>query len=215
MPLASLLRTPAAVALAAALAGCGPSGSVSENQCRAGDWQTLGYRDGVNGQRSTRLLAHQDACGELGIVPDRATYLVGWREGIAEYCRPSRGLDLGLRGRARPTVCPQELAGAFSAAWSEGRVVFEARQACAAVEASIARLESRRVEIEQELVRNGTAQLDPLLTPAQRIELVAASKQLVDERIAIEHELPLLHEELVLRREELEALEGAPAARAD
>lgn len=204
-----------ALGLAAAMAGCGSKGSVSENQCRAGDWETLGYRDGVHGQRSTRLLAHQDACGEIGIVPDRDTYLVGWRDGIAEYCRPDRGYEVGLRGRALPGVCPDELAGLFSDAWAAGRTLFEARRACADVEASIARYESRRVEIESALLRTGTSQLDPFLTPAERVELAAAAKRLVDERVAIEHELPRLREELALRREELAQLERAPASLGD
>ena len=206
------LRTPAALALLAALVGCASKGSVSENQCRAGDWETLGYRDGVNGYRSTRLLAHQDACGEIGIVPDRATYRVGWSEGIAEYCRPGRGYEVGLRGLALPAVCPDELAGPFSDAYAAGRTLFEARRACAVVEDSIAWYEARRVEIESALVRTGTAQLDPFLAPAERVELAAAAKRLVDERIAIEHELPQLHEELAVRREELAELERAPAS---
>ena len=64
------------------LVGCAGRTTVSENQCTAGDWQTLGYRDGVNGHRSSRLLQHQDACVRHGIVPDRAGYMVGWEEGI-------------------------------------------------------------------------------------------------------------------------------------
>lgn len=212
--LSRALRTLALLALLAA-PGCAKEGSVSENQCRAGDWETLGYRDGVNGHRSTRLLAHQDACGEIGIVPDRETYLVGWRDGIAEYCRPSHGFEVGVRGRALPPVCPDELAGAFSEAYAEGRTLFEARRACAAVEDSIASHEARRLEIEAQVVRLGAAQLDPLLTPAERVEMATLARQLVDERIAIEHELPLLREELALRREELAELERGPASIAD
>ena len=56
------------------LSGCGGGASVSQNQCAAGDWQTLGYRDGVRGYRSTELLAHQDACGKHGVIPDRHGY---------------------------------------------------------------------------------------------------------------------------------------------
>ena len=59
------------------LSGCGGGATVSENQCIASDWQTLGYRDGVNGIRSSQLLKHQDACVEHGIIPDRAGYMAG------------------------------------------------------------------------------------------------------------------------------------------
>ena len=205
-----LLTLPLALAV-----GCHKSGSVSENQCRAGDWETLGYRDGVHGLRSTRLLAHQDACGEFGAVPDRETYLRGWRAGIAEFCQEDNGFVQGERGAGYANVCPERVERAFLRGYNAGRELFEARRACARVEGAIAELEARRIAIESELVNLSTAQLDPLLTPTERVRMVTTAKHLIDERVAIEHELPELAEELAWRREELAALERAPAAPAD
>ena len=59
----------------ALLGGCASGGSVSENQCIASDWQTLGYRDGVAGYRSSRLLKHQDACVQCRLGTRRARIL--------------------------------------------------------------------------------------------------------------------------------------------
>ena len=78
-----LWSSSAVVALLFALAGCS-SNSVSESQCIAGDWQTIGYRDGANGNRSTQLLAHQDACVKHGVIPDRAE-----SSSASKSCAPS------------------------------------------------------------------------------------------------------------------------------
>ena len=67
------------------LSGCAGKPSMSENQCAVGDWQTVGYRDGVTGSRSTALLKHQDACMEHGVAPNRSDYRVGWEQGAREY----------------------------------------------------------------------------------------------------------------------------------
>ena len=50
------------------LSACSSNPSVSESQCIAGDWQTVGYRDGTNGLRSTQLLQHQDACVQYDVI---------------------------------------------------------------------------------------------------------------------------------------------------
>ena len=55
-----LLKLVPAVAVLLTVAGCSGNPSVTESQCIAGDWQTVGYRDGVNGLRSTQLLQHQE-----------------------------------------------------------------------------------------------------------------------------------------------------------
>ena len=97
----------------ALLGGCASGGSVSENQCIAGDWQTMGYRDGAAGYRSSRLLKHQDACVEHGIVPDRNGYMLGWEQGAREFCQPNNGFDLGARGAGHNNICPVDIREAF------------------------------------------------------------------------------------------------------
>ena len=47
----------------ALLSGCA---TLSESQCAANDWQTVGYSDGARGQDSSRLLNHQNACMKHG-----------------------------------------------------------------------------------------------------------------------------------------------------
>ncbi len=47
------------------LTGCA-NRSLSAHQCHAGDWYTVGQHDGQQGADTSRLLAHQDACGRHG-----------------------------------------------------------------------------------------------------------------------------------------------------
>src|SRR5258705_279322 len=112
-----------AVVLLFALAGCA-SDSISESQCIAGDWQTVGYRDGVNGYRSTELLNHQNACVKHGVIPDRASYMVGWESGVREYCEANNGYDVGERGYTYNNVCPDDQREAFLAAYHNGRQLY-------------------------------------------------------------------------------------------
>ena len=90
----SVIQTIALLAIAL-LAGCA---TLSESQCAANDWQTVGYSDGVSGQDSSRLLKHQNACMKHGVTPDRMAYLVGWEEGVVRYCTPDNGFQQGQRG---------------------------------------------------------------------------------------------------------------------
>jgi len=189
-----------------ALSGCGGGATVSENQCIASDWQTLGYRDGVNGIRSSQLLAHQDACGKHGIIPDRAGYMMGWNEGVREYCQPNNAFEIGERGDGHNNVCPDGMQTAFTTAYREGRKLYLARVEVANLERSISEMEQRLEQIKAELVSSTTEQLNPMLTTAERVELLAHTQQLNDEKHRLKKDLPPLRNELAVKQVELDAL---------
>jgi len=192
--------------VAMGLAGC-RSDSVSESQCIAGDWQTVGYRDGANGFRSTRLLEHQDACVKHGVIPDRASYMVGWEQGVVEYCDANNGFDVGERGDVYNNVCPDAQREAFLAAYHDGRQLYLARTEVNDLEQAISQREYRLDEIKAELVSSATAQFDPTLTPAARVELLAQTQRLSEEQGRINAELPQLRQELASKTQSLAALQ--------
>jgi hypothetical protein len=193
------------------LMGCG-GGSVTRNQCYAGDWQTLGYRDGSQGYSSTRLLDHQDACVSHGVVPDRAAYMAGHREGLAEYCRPSNAFAVGERGYPHNNVCPDSDRNAFESAYRSGRQFYLARVEVEELERLIAQRQFRLEQVKAELVSSATEQLNPTLTPAQRVDLLAWMQRLGEEKATIERELPALEARLVEKSERLSALEISMAS---
>jgi hypothetical protein len=193
---------------------CARHASVSESQCAAGDWETIGYRDGALGYRSSRLLAHQDACVPHGVTPDRAAYQLGWQQGIEEFCDPNNGLEIGLSGRGHANVCPVPLRDDFLAAYGRGRTLFVARDRVTSLEQAIQYRTQRIEAIGEELVMATAAQLNPTLLPADRINLVARVKRLYDEKSRLAAEIPALEEELRVRTSELEALDRSLAAAA-
>ncbi|MCZ6616489.1 MAG: DUF2799 domain-containing protein [Gammaproteobacteria bacterium] len=194
------------------LAGCSGGATVSESQCVAGDWQTLGYRDGVRGLRSSQLLAHQDACVKHGIVPDRHGYKLGWEEGIREYCEPYNGFSVGEHGNGHNNVCPSDLRAEFLTAYQEGRSLYLARMEVANLERAITRKVNRLEQIKAEIISTATAQLNPVLTTVERIELLARTERLNTERVRIREEIPALEQDLAIKARHLDALNGSLAA---
>lgn len=87
------------------LAACA---TLSEDQCRAGDWRAIGISDGSNGRGSDFIIQHAKACNKIGISPVRADWEAGRQEGLTLYCRPRRAYDEGARGRTLKNVCPLE-----------------------------------------------------------------------------------------------------------
>jgi len=189
-----------------ALAGCGSRATVSESQCYAGDWQTLGYRDGAQGLRNSQLLEHQDACGPFGVVPDRAAYMAGWESGAREYCHPNNAFEVGELGYGHSHICPADMQSDFVAAYRQGRQLYLARRDIAALESTIAAREARLEWVKSRIVAASTEQLNPELTVPQRVDLLAETQRLAEEKAAIEHELPELHADLASRTAQLDSM---------
>lgn len=87
------------------LSGCA---TLSEDTCRAGDWQTIGFADGKDGRDSDHIYAHARACNDFGIAPIRATWEAGRQEGLKLYCRPERAWREGSHGNRLRNVCAPE-----------------------------------------------------------------------------------------------------------
>jgi len=194
------------VTIAVTVTGCA-SDSVSESQCIAGDWQTVGYRDGANGYRSTQLLEHQNACVKHGVIPDRTAYMAGWTQGVREYCDANNGYDAGERGDGYNNLCPDDQRQAFLTAYHAGRQLYLARSEVDELEQQIGQREVRLDEITAELVSSASQQLDPTLTPVARVDLLAAMERLAEERGRINAELPTLRQQLAYKTQQLAALE--------
>ena len=201
-----LHRTISSMIMLAALAGCA-SDSVTESQCIAGDWQTVGYRDGAGGYRSTALLEHQNACVKHGVIPDRAAYMAGWVTGVREYCEANNGYDVGERGYGYHNVCPDDQREAFLAAYHEGRELYLARSDVSNLEQAISQREYRLDEIKVELVSSATQQFDPTLTPAARVDLLGLTERLAEEQGRINAELPQMRQQLAFKTQQLATLE--------
>ena len=79
--------------------------SLSEESCRGGDWASIGFRDGANGQLISYINQHREACADYGIVPDVEVWARARLDGLKEYCTPQNVYNLGRRGREMNPVC--------------------------------------------------------------------------------------------------------------
>ena len=83
--------------------------SLSEDECRAGDWATIGFEDGAQGRDAAFIGEHREACAEYGIAPDLNAWLAGRERGLLSYCTVDRAYSLGRSGRPVANVCPATL----------------------------------------------------------------------------------------------------------
>lgn len=200
----SLKHGVAALVLAVTLLpGCA---TLSESQCVASDWQTVGYRDGLAGRQSSQLLQHQNACVKHGVIPEREPYLAGWNEGIRQFCVPENGFAAGERGAAFGNVCPDELQASFYAAYQEGRQLYMAKSEIDSMSRQISQKEYRLKQIKTELAATETTLIQSATTPLKRRDLLEKTKSLAEEQGALEAEVQALHVEVALKTERLNSL---------
>ena len=79
--------------------------SLTEEACRAGNWETIGYNDGVRGRADSYINQHRESCGEYGIAPNTTVWLQGRIQGLKQYCTPPNAYKTGLRGSELNNVC--------------------------------------------------------------------------------------------------------------
>lgn len=128
------------------LSGCS---SLSETQCRTGEWEEIGEHDGAHGAPQHRSVDHQKACAEYGVEVDAEAYFRGYERGLEQYCTANNAVRLGVEGAAYAGVCPVELYPTFEAQYRAGYVVYEQRQ-------RVLQLESRAQSLDYDLQRAQT-----------------------------------------------------------
>lgn len=89
----------------AALALLSACATLSEDECRSGNWRDIGVADGADGREPDHLARHAKACADYGIAPDAAAWEEGRKAGLPLYCRPERAWREGADGRRLTSVC--------------------------------------------------------------------------------------------------------------
>ena len=97
--------------------------TLNENECQTVNWQDLGESDGARGFEALRIAKHAKACEKFKIPVDEAAYQAGWKVGIARFCTPQNGYNLGIAGRNHRNACPPDLADAFLQAYTPAKRV--------------------------------------------------------------------------------------------
>ncbi len=121
------------------LAACA---SLSEDECRGGDWQRIGIEDGNAGRESDFLQSHAKACADYGIAPERTAWEQGRQIGLKTYCTPSRAYNEGVKGRTLKNVCPINDLAVLQRANDRGFRVFWIEREIDEAESDIRRINS-------------------------------------------------------------------------
>jgi hypothetical protein len=196
LPIAGLL----AIVL---LSGCA---TLSESQCAANDWQTVGYSDGASGRDSSRLLKHQNACMKHGVPPDRVAYMAGWEEGVVRYCTPDNGFQQGQRGSGYRNVCPSDLEPGFHDAFLAGRELYLAQAEIHKMERSIASKSRALKQVEQDLRQAEASIVAGATSETDRMRLLAETKSLARTQGQLESAITELRVQSAVKKERLEVL---------
>ena len=201
---APLNRTLPVLILAVLLiSGCA---TLSESQCMAGDWETVGYRDGLAGKQSAELLDHQNACVRHGVIPDRTEYLAGWEDGVRQFCQPNNGFAVGESGRDFVSVCPQGMQDAFYEAYQEGRRLHLAEAEIEAVNRQISQKEYRLEQLDAELADTEAELIADDTSKFDRVHLLDRTRALASRQGELEAEIQALRVDAALKRERLNDL---------
>lgn len=100
------IRARAALAggLIAVLAASGCA-SMSEQECRAGDWEAIGRADGERGARGDEVERRQKSCARHEVAVSEDAWRAGYAKGLEVFCSPKGGYAAARSGQLHHDVC--------------------------------------------------------------------------------------------------------------
>lgn len=107
------------------LSGCATTPSLSPEQCQAGNWQQIGYADGMVGRSGAYFAKHLENCTPIpGSAPNRMLWEQGRQKGLKEFCTELNAYKLGREGYGWQPVCPLEGIEKLEEAYNQGRYYY-------------------------------------------------------------------------------------------
>ncbi len=175
------------IVISALCVGLGGCASLSESECKEGDWRSIGFRDGRSGQPVVRIQDHVKACKKHGIHPDPALYTEGRQSGLRLYCTPKSGFHSGLYGRTYYNVCPPSVSRGFLAGRDLGEQLRRAESSFNSARSRIEQLKRDRARIREKIAdlrqkRRSASPGDKLDIDSQILSL-EAKNDLIDSKL--------------------------------
>ena len=202
-----------ATALLLSLAACSSSSGMGEAECQTADWRAIGYEDGAQGYSAESFGGRRKACAEHGVTAKFDDYMSGHGEGLARFCRPQNGYQLGTRGYRYTGICPAHLEGPFLVAHADGYGLYERRAAVNRIGKRLTYSRNRSSEIEYLVVEKTTLMLAPTTLGPERALLAVELKQLAEEKFEVERSIDQLEAEHVEAQRDYEAYRNSIANR--
>jgi hypothetical protein len=188
------------ILLVVGLSGCA---GMSEQECMATDWRSVGFEDGTAGRSEASIGNYRQACGQHGVAPNLEQYRLGHSEGVESYCRPARGFEVGARGQRYQGVCPAQYEPEFLAAYSDGRHLYVLETSVRTIDNQIAARHRRLEVIKRDITSAAAAIIADGTAAERRAELLLETAALAEESNDIEDELESLELERLVREDEL------------
>lgn len=171
------------------LGGCA---SMSADECRMNDWNTVGFEDGARGYTADRLGKHRKACAKHGVAPDFDAYQAGRAQGLHEYCQPSRGFNLGAGGGAYNGVCPASTEGRFLDGYNAGSQLYRLRAELNTANNQIDDRQQQLANIAEDIKETEAALINSETTMEDRVLLLVDLKDLATRSGELEAEIDSL-----------------------
>ncbi len=197
------------VLLALAVSGCA---GMSSEECALSDWSAVGFEDGANGYTTDRFSNRRKACAKHGVTADFRAYQEGRDEGLVQFCQPSRGYNLGVRGGAYNGVCDAALEEEFLDAYRVGHQLYGLRSNVSGANSRIASKERELDRIEKEMRSKEAAVIAADTTTEDRVLFLADLKRLSERTGELEAEIDQLIEDRAHHEHELANYENTVAA---
>lgn len=139
-----MLRLPLLLIALLVMSACA---SISEEECLAADWYSLGVEDGSKGYPMSRIGRYRKDCAEVGVAPDAQQYGEGRMVGLETFCTYERGYAEGKRGAGNKAVCPAgPLEAEFMQGYEAGHYVYQVNRDVRNLERELAEL---RLEVDE------------------------------------------------------------------
>ena len=186
--------------IALMLSGCA---TMNQEECMVSDWRTVGFEDGALGRPPETIGNYRQACAKHGVSPDLASYRSGHADGLQSFCQPAKGFSYGRSGAAYRGVCPADLEYGFLAAYNDGRHLYELETAVRGTDAQIAQRYRTLENIKADITAKEAALVTEGTSAAERITLLAETKELSRQHGLIEAEIVELQRDRTLHAQAL------------
>ncbi len=144
--------------------------------CQELDWYELGRQDGAKGPKARRnertVTAH---CADSDTSLNEALYHNGFDAGVAHYCTPQNGFELGRSGQPAADICPPLTRAEFLAQHKRGVRFSQIETTQIEIESRLNHLDAQLSDNSLDIARRG-------LISGEKLELLEKKKQLTKER---------------------------------
>lgn len=157
---------------AATLSSCA---TISEDECLAGSWQEIGFRDGENGKSRSKLGNYAKTCVKYEVTPNRVSYFEGYAQGLLRFCTYDKGFNSGEYGNSANEECRSVPDNGYFAGHEDGRIIYNINREHKSLIAQYENTLDRLLETKRRLSEDE-------LTPEERKKLRKRVLRLQDTR---------------------------------